>query len=84
MRRASHEFSVAVDPTNPGQFFACCGLLELADRLWPGAEGWFADGIPRRHASGTLEAMLVFAACACRLTNTMTAAARRDSTNSLR
>jgi CRISPR-associated protein Csb3 len=30
-----------VDTTNPGQFFACCGLLELADRLWPGAEGWF-------------------------------------------
>lgn len=36
--------SVAVDPTNPGQFFACCGLLELADRLWPGAEGWFTEG----------------------------------------
>ena len=35
-------FSVNVDPTNPGQFFACCGLLELADRLWDGAEGWFA------------------------------------------
>lgn len=35
---------VAVDPTNPGQFFACCGLLELADRLWPGAEAWFAEG----------------------------------------
>ncbi len=34
---------VAVDPTNPGQFFACCGLLELADRLWPGAEGWFSE-----------------------------------------
>lgn len=32
---------VRVDLTNPGQFFACCGLLELADRLWPGAEGWF-------------------------------------------
>jgi hypothetical protein len=32
---------IAVDPTNPGQFFACCGLLELADRLWPGAEGCF-------------------------------------------
>jgi hypothetical protein len=30
-----------VDLTNPGQFFACCGLLEFADRLWPGAEGWF-------------------------------------------
>jgi len=35
---------VNVDPTNPGQFFACCGLLELADRLWPGAEGWFEKG----------------------------------------
>ena len=34
---------IPVDLTNPGQFFACCGLLELADRLWPGAEGWF-DG----------------------------------------
>ncbi len=33
--------TVAVDVTNPGQFFACCGLLELADRLWPGARGWF-------------------------------------------
>jgi CRISPR-associated protein Csb3 len=33
---------INVDVTNPGQFFACCGLLELANRLWPGAEGWFA------------------------------------------
>lgn len=32
--------TIPVDLTNPGQFFACCGLLELADRLWPGAEGW--------------------------------------------
>ena len=32
---------VRVDPANPGQFFACCGLLELADRFWDGAEGWF-------------------------------------------
>lgn len=55
-------FSVNVDPTNPGQFFACCGLLELADRLWPGAEGWFADG--QFHVNGdadlhTLLAVLV-------------------------
>jgi CRISPR-associated protein Csb3 len=35
------DISIPVDLTNPGQFFACCGLLELADRLWPGAEGWF-------------------------------------------
>ena len=33
--------TIPVDLTNPGQFFACCGLLELADRLWPGTEGWF-------------------------------------------
>lgn len=33
-----------VDVTNPGQFFACCGLLELADRLWNGAEAWFEPG----------------------------------------
>ncbi len=32
---------IDVDVTNPGQFFACCGLLELADRLWGEAEGWF-------------------------------------------
>ncbi len=32
-----------IDVANPGQFFACCGLLELADRIWPGTEGWF-DG----------------------------------------
>jgi hypothetical protein len=30
--------SVRVDPSNPGQFFACCGLLELADRLWPSSD----------------------------------------------
>jgi CRISPR-associated protein Csb3 len=32
---------IPVDLTNPGQFFACCGLLELADRVWTTAEGWF-------------------------------------------
>lgn len=41
MSTTTPSFSVNVDPTNPGQFFASCGLLELADRLWPGAEGWF-------------------------------------------
>ena len=34
---------IPVDLTNPGQFFACCGLLELADRLWSETEvaAWF-------------------------------------------
>jgi CRISPR-associated endonuclease/helicase Cas3 len=36
---------VRVDATNPGQFFACCGLLELADRMWSGAEGWFEGNL---------------------------------------
>lgn len=36
--------SIPVDLTNPGQFFACCGLLELASRIDRGAEGWFSDG----------------------------------------
>jgi hypothetical protein len=42
MKFPEPNITVNVDLTNPGQFFACCGLLELADRLWPGAEGWFA------------------------------------------
>jgi CRISPR-associated protein Csb3 len=33
--------AVQVDVGNPGQFFACCGLLELAHRIWREAEGWF-------------------------------------------
>jgi CRISPR-associated protein Csb3 len=34
---------IPVDVANPGQFFACCGLLELAARLWPGTAGRFID-----------------------------------------
>jgi hypothetical protein len=51
---------VQVDPTNPGQFFACCGLLELADRRWPGAEGWFTEDARefRIKCEGTLRALV--------------------------
>jgi len=49
---------ITVDPTNPGQFFACCGLLELADRLWPGAEGWFDSGTFCLKCAGELPAIL--------------------------
>jgi CRISPR-associated protein Csb3 len=41
MNNPKPNITILVDLTNPGQFFACCGLLELADRLWPGTEGWF-------------------------------------------
>ena len=62
---------IKVDPTNPGQFFVCCGLLELADRLWPGAEGWFAE---REFCIACLGALheVFDALVACRLTNMMT------------
>jgi CRISPR-associated protein Csx14 len=49
---------INVDPANPGQFFACCGLLELADRLWDGAEGWFEGREFRVECPGMLEALL--------------------------
>jgi CRISPR-associated protein Csx14 len=50
MTMPTPDIILAVDLRNPGQFFACCGVLELASRLWPGSaangwrepEGWFA------------------------------------------
>ncbi len=73
---------IRVDPANPGQFFACCGLLELADRLWSGAEGWFEKGGSRFflrpvHAvtEESHDATELFAAIiGCRLTNNMSPA----------
>jgi hypothetical protein len=38
------DITIPVDYANPGQYFACCGLLELAEKLWPGSEGWFEVG----------------------------------------
>jgi CRISPR-associated protein Csb3 len=53
MTQGKPNITVNVDVTNPGQFLACCGLLELAYRLCPGAEAWFegsafhvADSMP--------------------------------------
>lgn len=34
--------TIQIDLRNPGQFFACCGLLELSHRIWGStALGWF-------------------------------------------
>lgn len=52
MSNPTPSITVVVDPTNPGQFFACCGLLELADRLWSGAEGWFGEKDRQFHLAG--------------------------------
>ena len=54
----SDPIRINFDPTNPGQFFACCGLLELADRLWPGAEGWFEGCEFCINATGVLSALI--------------------------
>jgi CRISPR-associated protein Csb3 len=71
----SEPIRINVDPTNPGQFFACCGLFELADRLWPGAEAWFEKDDRKFciSAKGTLNQVLG-ALVDCCLTNTMTEA----------
>ncbi len=66
---------VNVEPANPGQFFACCGLLEWADRLFPGAEGWFEqhEFCLRTDASSQKQADLILKSLVeCELTNTMT------------
>ena len=54
MTNAEPSIRVTVDPTNPGQFFACAGLLELTDRLWGEALGWFMRGAFCISARGNL------------------------------
>src|SRR5689334_2697577 len=71
----SGEMVVAVDLANPGQYFACCGLLELAHRMWPGAEGWFEGGYFR--VRGGLGAELFAALRGCEIDNTMTEQEKR-------
>ena len=63
----THTICIPVDVTNPGQFFACCGLLELAARLWPGTEAGFdANGflIMVPDANATLNTLLKGIQCA--------------------
>ena len=64
MSQPKPNITVNVDVTNPGQFFACCGLLELAGRLWPGAEGWFEDSAFLISSSGQLGQILEHLAAA--------------------
>jgi CRISPR-associated protein Csb3 len=51
-------FRVQVDVTNPGQFFACCGLLELATRLAGDATAHFDGAYFSVHAECTLSSLL--------------------------
>lgn len=63
---------IPVDLTNPGQFLACCGLLELADRLCPGAEGWFEGNSFCIAASGASFVATMQAVADSNVANTMT------------
>src|SRR5437773_692007 len=39
------EYRITVDLSNPGQYFACCGLFEIAELAIPGGEAGFdTDG----------------------------------------
>lgn len=53
--------TIPVDLTNPGQFFACCGLLELASRIDPRSQGYFrnSDFILETTADDFLEAFFL-------------------------
>jgi CRISPR-associated protein Csb3 len=72
MSEKEPNITIPVDLTNPGQFFACCGLLEMADRLWSGAEGWFeGDAFMLRSSSSFSD--LIDAIRKFTVTNTMSA-----------
>ena len=50
----SNVMSVALNPLNPGHYFACCGLFELASRLYPEATAHFDGNRFLIHAPTTL------------------------------
>ena len=52
-----------VDLTNPGQFFGCCGVFELAQRLWPQAVAHF-EGPHFLVSQGNLEELVARTASA--------------------
>ncbi|MEP0847600.1 MAG: hypothetical protein HRF50_12390 [Phycisphaerae bacterium] len=57
----SNSILIPVDVTNPGQFFACCGLLELAARFRAGTTAAFdSDGfvIKPSDANASLHALI--------------------------
>lgn len=75
---------IPVALTNPGQFFACCGLLELADRLWPGAEGCFEGGQFHLNVDRSLASILDdLRKCSLKNTMTSTQTARLNELSSM-
>jgi len=70
MSQPEPNITINGDVTNPGQFFACCGLLELADRLWPGAEGWFEGKGFHVASAGSMDDLL-HALCATEINSSV-------------
>lgn len=87
MSNPTPNITIPVDLTNPGQFFACCGLLELASRIDRDAEAWFEDGAFCIEGTKSLTfGALCKSVCDCRVFNTMSAAqnARLNSLAAMR
>jgi CRISPR-associated protein Csb3 len=65
-------FEIRIDPGNPGQYFAACGLMELANHLQPDITAAFpTKGVFEVRGGGDLKSVLD-SLVDCRLTNTMT------------
>jgi CRISPR-associated protein Csb3 len=79
MNREQSPITIRLDGTNPGHFFACCGLFELSHRLWSGAQGWFSEVADEFFLAPTSpsrtfdEQGLLSAIAACTVDNSMTA-----------
>ncbi|HEY4245262.1 MAG TPA: type I-U CRISPR-associated helicase/endonuclease Cas3 [Lacunisphaera sp.] len=50
---SSADISLRLNPANPGHYFACCGLFELAAALAPDAHAWFAKDGSTFHIAAT-------------------------------
>ena len=58
MTNPEANITIPVDLTNPGQFFACCGLLELASRLDEEANGWFENSQFRMRVNSSFDSLV--------------------------
>lgn len=71
---------VNVDPANPGQFFACCGLLELGFRLYGDCQGRFRQGEFQLEGSGLPESINVVISDLLEAPELSTAIAKKSAT----
>jgi len=75
-KQPEYSMEFQLNPANPGQFLACCGLVELSDRLWPGVISSFDKALTTfriGHESLQCEtAELLLALMNASLKNTMT------------